>query len=66
MPRSGGQSKARPPVFKSPSKLGTHLSTHCSMDESLSRPCLAREENPDLRCGSAIRYHSATGPYIFS
>ncbi|GFT02886.1 hypothetical protein TNCV_1846881 [Trichonephila clavipes] len=27
----------------SPSKLGTHLSTHCSMDERLSRPCPARE-----------------------
>ncbi|GFX50041.1 hypothetical protein TNCV_2375301 [Trichonephila clavipes] len=33
MSRSGGQSEARPPVFKSPSKLGTHLSTHCSRDE---------------------------------
>ncbi|GFU54445.1 uncharacterized protein TNCV_2980391 [Trichonephila clavipes] len=29
MSRSGGQSEARPPVFKSPSKLGTHLSTLC-------------------------------------
>ncbi|GFV63262.1 uncharacterized protein TNCV_1732021 [Trichonephila clavipes] len=43
MSRSGGQSEARPPVFKSPSKLGTHLSTHCSRDERLCRPCLARE-----------------------
>ncbi|GFW16005.1 hypothetical protein TNCV_4432781 [Trichonephila clavipes] len=25
---SGGQSEAKPPVFKSPSKLGTHLSTY--------------------------------------
>ncbi|GFW82853.1 hypothetical protein TNCV_3494231 [Trichonephila clavipes] len=40
---NGGQSEARPPVFKSPSKLGTRLSTHCSRDESLSRPCPARE-----------------------
>ncbi|GFW71596.1 hypothetical protein TNCV_2548101 [Trichonephila clavipes] len=39
MPRSGGQSEARPPVFKSPSKPGTHLLTHCSRDERLSRPC---------------------------
>ncbi|GFX30363.1 hypothetical protein TNCV_1964691 [Trichonephila clavipes] len=29
MPQSGGQFEVRPPVFKSPSKLGTHLSTHC-------------------------------------
>ncbi|GFV39833.1 uncharacterized protein TNCV_4144701 [Trichonephila clavipes] len=34
--RSGGQSEARPPVFKSPSKLGTHLSTHCSRDERIA------------------------------
>ncbi|GFW83416.1 hypothetical protein TNCV_2545141 [Trichonephila clavipes] len=30
MSRSSGQSEARPPAFKSPSKLGTHLSTHCN------------------------------------
>ncbi|GFV13872.1 hypothetical protein TNCV_523511 [Trichonephila clavipes] len=40
-----------------------YLSTHCSRDESLSRPCTAREEKPDLWCGNAIRYHSTTGPY---
>ncbi|GFW99598.1 hypothetical protein TNCV_3418311 [Trichonephila clavipes] len=39
MSRSGGQSEARLPVFKFPSKLDTHLSTHCSRDERLSRPC---------------------------
>ncbi|GFV69604.1 uncharacterized protein TNCV_4507191 [Trichonephila clavipes] len=33
MSRSGGPSEARSPVFKPPSKLGTHLSTHCSRDE---------------------------------
>ncbi|GFW30515.1 hypothetical protein TNCV_454531 [Trichonephila clavipes] len=40
MSRSGDQSEARPPVFKSPSKLGIliHLSTHCSTDKKLSRP----------------------------
>ncbi|GFW08149.1 uncharacterized protein TNCV_2979161 [Trichonephila clavipes] len=43
MSRSGGQSEVRPPVLKSPSKLGTHLSTHCSRDERMSRPCPARE-----------------------
>ncbi|GFW35394.1 uncharacterized protein TNCV_2611931 [Trichonephila clavipes] len=36
MSRSGGQSDARPPVFKSPSKLDTHLPTHYSRDERLS------------------------------
>ncbi|GFS96447.1 transposable element Tcb2 transposase [Trichonephila clavipes] len=29
MCRSDGQSEARHPVFKYPSKHGTHLSTHC-------------------------------------
>ncbi|GFW12361.1 hypothetical protein TNCV_816161 [Trichonephila clavipes] len=55
MSRSGGQSEARPPELKPPSKLGTHLSIHCSRDERLSRPCPAREYNPDLWCGSVIR-----------
>ncbi|GFW50603.1 hypothetical protein TNCV_2889051 [Trichonephila clavipes] len=40
---SGDKSEARPLVFKSPSKLGTHLSTLYSRDERLSRPCPARE-----------------------
>ncbi|GFT55805.1 hypothetical protein TNCV_4521971 [Trichonephila clavipes] len=39
MSRLGGLSEERPPVFKTPSKLGTHLSTHCSGDERQSRPC---------------------------
>ncbi|GFV38278.1 hypothetical protein TNCV_1723591 [Trichonephila clavipes] len=56
--RSGGQSEARPSVFKSPGKLGSHLSTHCSRDESLSLSCLVREP-PELWCGSVIRYHWA-------
>ncbi|GFX25051.1 hypothetical protein TNCV_4260181 [Trichonephila clavipes] len=41
--RSGDQSEARPPVFKSPSKLGTHLSTLSSRDERLSQPCPDRK-----------------------
>ncbi|GFX38145.1 hypothetical protein TNCV_3837441 [Trichonephila clavipes] len=49
MSRSGGQSEARPPVFKSSSKLGTHLLTHCSRDERHSQPYPARECNPDVR-----------------
>ncbi|GFW12687.1 uncharacterized protein TNCV_3883971 [Trichonephila clavipes] len=43
MSRSGGQPEVRPPVFMSPRKLGTHLSTHCHRDERLSRPCPAWE-----------------------
>ncbi|GFW88757.1 uncharacterized protein TNCV_4972501 [Trichonephila clavipes] len=54
MSRSGGQSEARPPMFKSPSKLGTHLSTHCNGDESLSRSCPART------CHVEVQY-STTG-----
>ncbi|GFU41121.1 uncharacterized protein TNCV_1058491 [Trichonephila clavipes] len=39
MSRSGGQSEARPPVFKSPNKLffGTHLSTHCNAATSAAK-----------------------------
>ncbi|GFU14234.1 uncharacterized protein TNCV_3579091 [Trichonephila clavipes] len=59
MSRSGDQFEARSPVFKSQRKLGTHLSTHCSSDERLSRFCPAREWSPDLWCGSMIRYHSS-------
>ncbi|GFY26051.1 hypothetical protein TNCV_1918011 [Trichonephila clavipes] len=45
MSRSSGQSETRLPVFKSPSKRGTHLSTQCSRDESLSRHCPVRQMN---------------------
>ncbi|GFV32348.1 hypothetical protein TNCV_1676341 [Trichonephila clavipes] len=34
MSRSGVQSEARPAVFKSPSKLGTHLSTHYMVSDA--------------------------------
>ncbi|GFT49664.1 hypothetical protein TNCV_3368021 [Trichonephila clavipes] len=33
MSRSGGQSEVKSPVFKSPTKLGTPLSTHYNRDE---------------------------------
>ncbi|GFU68696.1 hypothetical protein TNCV_309111 [Trichonephila clavipes] len=46
MSQTGDQSAARYPVFKSPSKLGTRLSTHCRRDERLSRPCPARRRSP--------------------
>ncbi|GFX47073.1 uvrD_C_2 domain-containing protein [Trichonephila clavipes] len=51
MSQLGGQSEARPPVFKSPSKLGTHLLTHCCEGERLSRPSQPgreRDENGDI------------------
>ncbi|GFX14594.1 hypothetical protein TNCV_4015921 [Trichonephila clavipes] len=41
MSRFGGLSEERPSVFKTRSKLGTHLSTQCSGDEKQSRPCAA-------------------------
>ncbi|GFV13331.1 uncharacterized protein TNCV_4182011 [Trichonephila clavipes] len=43
MSRFGGLSEERPSVFKTRSKLGTHLSTQCSGDERQSRPCAAPE-----------------------
>ncbi|GFW45945.1 hypothetical protein TNCV_4496641 [Trichonephila clavipes] len=42
MSRFGGLSEERPSVFKTRSKLGTHLSTQCTGDERQSRPCAAR------------------------
>ncbi|GFX36082.1 hypothetical protein TNCV_4216041 [Trichonephila clavipes] len=41
MSRFGGLSEERPSVFKTRSKLGTHLSNQCSGDERQSRPCPA-------------------------
>ncbi|GFS62231.1 hypothetical protein TNCV_477481 [Trichonephila clavipes] len=44
MSQTCGQSEARTAVLKSPKQaFGTHLSTHCSRDERLSRPCPSRE-----------------------
>ncbi|GFW33062.1 hypothetical protein TNCV_2109921 [Trichonephila clavipes] len=40
--RSGGQSEARPPVLKSSSKPGTHLSTHCTVSPKSSREVAGR------------------------
>ncbi|GFX99287.1 hypothetical protein TNCV_2494681 [Trichonephila clavipes] len=50
MSQSHDQSEASPPVFKSTSKLGTHVSTNCIRDESLSRPCPARDTTADPPC----------------
>ncbi|GFW45668.1 hypothetical protein TNCV_3246051 [Trichonephila clavipes] len=54
MSRSGGQSEARPPVLKSPSKLSTHLSIRSSRDERLIRPC--QPGNRSQTCGVEARY----------
>ncbi|GFU13714.1 hypothetical protein TNCV_939401 [Trichonephila clavipes] len=46
MSRFGGLSEERPSVFKTRSKLGTHLLG----DERQSRPCASRNRTPDLCC----------------
>ncbi|GFX90829.1 uncharacterized protein TNCV_3166601 [Trichonephila clavipes] len=65
------QSEVIPPMFKSPSKLGTHLTTHCSKDERLSRPCpannsyqevLAQHRNRTKTCGVKARYATTQPP----
>ncbi|GFX54242.1 hypothetical protein TNCV_3823411 [Trichonephila clavipes] len=43
MSRFGGMSEERPSVFKTRSKLGTHLSNQYSGDERQSRPYPARK-----------------------
>ncbi|GFU46446.1 uncharacterized protein TNCV_1280911 [Trichonephila clavipes] len=57
MSRFGGQSEERPSAFKTPSRLGTHLSTQCSGMKG--RVDLAQPVNrtQDLWCGSTIHYH---------
>ncbi|GFX69818.1 hypothetical protein TNCV_4391731 [Trichonephila clavipes] len=55
--RFGGLSEERPSVFKTPSKLVTHLSTQCSKDERQSRPCPSTQT-----CGVEARY-TTTRPY---
>ncbi|GFX78249.1 hypothetical protein TNCV_5135961 [Trichonephila clavipes] len=45
MSRSSGQSEVRLAVFKSPSKLGTHLPTHCKPGKPIQpTPDLSRRE----------------------
>ncbi|GFV48529.1 hypothetical protein TNCV_5068141 [Trichonephila clavipes] len=53
--------EAKPLVFKSPIKLGTHLTTYCRRVEKKKD----KRENRSVPCPfseSEIRYHSATGP----
>ncbi|GFU85631.1 hypothetical protein TNCV_1719221 [Trichonephila clavipes] len=55
MSLSGDQSEGRLPVLKSPSKLGTHLSSHCSSDERLSRSCQPKNKDKSLKyCSNAF------------
>ncbi|GFU53797.1 hypothetical protein TNCV_4254171 [Trichonephila clavipes] len=60
MCRTGGQSEARSPVFKSPIRLGTHLPTHCSRDERLSRRFPARVQNT-IKDGLTLEQRSSAG-----
>ncbi|GFU54050.1 hypothetical protein TNCV_3313231 [Trichonephila clavipes] len=55
--RFGGLSDERPSVFKTQSKLVTHLSTQCSGDERQSRPFPSTQT-----CGGEARY-TTTRPY---
>ncbi|GFY30357.1 hypothetical protein TNCV_4066071 [Trichonephila clavipes] len=54
MSRFGGLSEERPSVFKTPSKLGTHLSTQSSGDERQSQPC--QPVNTTQSCGVEALY----------
>ncbi|GFW52467.1 histone PARylation factor 1 [Trichonephila clavipes] len=55
MSRLGGQSEARPSVFKSTSKLGSHLSTHCTIVKSvLKRIVNAEDENKRLEMEESL------------
>ncbi|GFW93123.1 hypothetical protein TNCV_3888641 [Trichonephila clavipes] len=54
MSRLGGLSEVRPQVFKTQSKLGTHLSTYCSGDKMQSRPC---RPNPLIEPGTVVWKH---------
>ncbi|GFX23818.1 hypothetical protein TNCV_1788491 [Trichonephila clavipes] len=60
MSRFCGLSEVRPSVFKTPSKLGTHLSTHCSGDEGRVDP--TQPINRTRTCGDEARY-TTTRPY---
>ncbi|GFT55759.1 transposable element Tc1 transposase [Trichonephila clavipes] len=50
---SGGQSEARAPVYKSPCKIGTHLSIHCSRNEY--RACLAQKKGHHIHWYAKIK-----------
>ncbi|GFY16191.1 hypothetical protein TNCV_2348361 [Trichonephila clavipes] len=64
MSRLGGQFEARPPVFKTPSKLSTQLSINCSRDESLRESCSCKAWNRSRACSVEARY-ATIGPLYF-
>ncbi|GFX94350.1 hypothetical protein TNCV_4293951 [Trichonephila clavipes] len=71
MSRSGGQSEARPSVFKSLSKLGTRSSTHYSRDERGSSvteliPLVAVPASNKWGCGSPVVKVSDHGKHVMS
>ncbi|GFX11283.1 hypothetical protein TNCV_4786751 [Trichonephila clavipes] len=55
MSRFGGLSEERPSVFKTRSKLGTHLSTQCSGMKGRFDLAQPVNRTPDLWCGSTTR-----------
>ncbi|GFU62154.1 hypothetical protein TNCV_2473891 [Trichonephila clavipes] len=61
MSRFAGLSEERPSVFKTPSKLGTHLSTQCSGDERQESIFPSPLIEPQT-CGVKARY-TTTRPY---
>ncbi|GFW69934.1 putative transposase [Trichonephila clavipes] len=62
----GGQSKARPPMYKSPSKLGTHFSTNYRRDES-TLPSPGIEPGPVLWKHDTLPldYWSEANPQVY-
>ncbi|GFX94636.1 hypothetical protein TNCV_3088651 [Trichonephila clavipes] len=61
MSRLGGLPEERPSVFKTPSKLGTHLSSQCSGDEKTESTLPSSIIEPRT-CGVESRY-TTTRPY---
>ncbi|GFY28927.1 hypothetical protein TNCV_4720561 [Trichonephila clavipes] len=61
MSRFGGLSEERPSVFKTRSKLGTHLSTQCSGDKKAESTLPSPLLEPKT-CGVEARY-TTTRPY---
>ncbi|GFX59360.1 putative DD41D transposase [Trichonephila clavipes] len=67
MSRFGGLSEEKPSVFKTPSKLGTHLSTQCSGDEGrvdLAQP-VNRTQDLKTDCLVTLWAGGIIGSYFF-
>ncbi|GFV13272.1 hypothetical protein TNCV_3655921 [Trichonephila clavipes] len=65
MPRSGGQSEEKTPVFSPQARL-VLFARPTEGWSRLSRPCQPEGRTLNLRCGRAIRYHSAIGLLLFT